>query len=183
MGRLGDGHGKWHLSVTSSDGPLLVVNLMATPSGHLTNLSYSPGLNSRIRNPELWGAHALYVQDKHPPPSSSCSFAWGLTHNRPSEQDALNRANAACESGGGHSCSLQHFRGCAAVVKATRPDEPTGLVDVGLECVLFAGQGNSRDAAEADAEGQCILRGYADCGVAVSPSGERASTCNANHYF
>ena len=41
-GRLGDGHGKWHLSVASNVAkPLLVMNLMASPSGHLTNLSAS----------------------------------------------------------------------------------------------------------------------------------------------
>lgn len=41
-GRLGDGHNKWHLYV-SANRPLLVMNLMTTPSGHLTNLSTSTG--------------------------------------------------------------------------------------------------------------------------------------------
>jgi len=37
-GRLGDGHGKWRLRV-SSDEPISVMSLLETPSGHLTNLS------------------------------------------------------------------------------------------------------------------------------------------------
>lgn len=37
-GELGDGTGKWSLSV-SADGPIQVMSLMSTPSGHLSNLS------------------------------------------------------------------------------------------------------------------------------------------------
>lgn len=40
-GALGDGAGKWQLTV-SSDQPLRVVNLLESPSGHLTNLSTIP---------------------------------------------------------------------------------------------------------------------------------------------
>ena len=38
-GSLGDGTGKWELFVLSWDGPLHVMSLLSTPSGHLTNLS------------------------------------------------------------------------------------------------------------------------------------------------
>ena len=41
-GRFGDGHGKWHLTVTA-DRPIMVMSLMSTPSGHLTNLSTTTG--------------------------------------------------------------------------------------------------------------------------------------------
>ena len=37
-GELGDGTGKWSLSV-SADGPIQVMSLMSTPTGHLSNLS------------------------------------------------------------------------------------------------------------------------------------------------
>ena len=40
-GRLGDGAGKWRLAVTSS-APLWVMNLLESPTGHLTNLSSVP---------------------------------------------------------------------------------------------------------------------------------------------
>ena len=38
-GSLGDGTGKWELFVLSWDGPLHVMSLLSTTSGHLTNLS------------------------------------------------------------------------------------------------------------------------------------------------
>ena len=40
---LGDGNGKWQL-VLVADAPLIAVNLMSTPTGHVTNLSGSPRL-------------------------------------------------------------------------------------------------------------------------------------------
>ena len=40
-GRLGDGTGKWRLSV-ASERPLGVMSLLASPTGHLTNLSTAP---------------------------------------------------------------------------------------------------------------------------------------------
>ena len=41
-GKLGDGNGKWRL-VVESDAPLHVMSLLASPGGHLTNLSRAPG--------------------------------------------------------------------------------------------------------------------------------------------
>lgn len=40
-GSLGDGQGKWQLSVEASH-PVYVLSLMSTPTGHLTNLSAAP---------------------------------------------------------------------------------------------------------------------------------------------
>ena len=40
-GRLGDGAGKWRLTVTS-DEPIQVMSLLDSPTGHLTNLSTGP---------------------------------------------------------------------------------------------------------------------------------------------
>ena len=41
-GALGDGAGKWRLTV-SSDEPIRVLSLLSSPTGHLTNLSTTPG--------------------------------------------------------------------------------------------------------------------------------------------
>ena len=41
-GALGDGSGKWRLEV-EADAPIKVMSLLATPTGHLTNLSTDPG--------------------------------------------------------------------------------------------------------------------------------------------
>ena len=40
-GALGDGAGKWRLAVTSEQ-PVIVMSLLASPTGHLTNLSTAP---------------------------------------------------------------------------------------------------------------------------------------------
>lgn len=40
-GKLGDGKGKWRLTVRSGR-PIKVMNLLSSPTGHLTNLSTSP---------------------------------------------------------------------------------------------------------------------------------------------
>ena len=40
-GALGDGEGKWRLRVTS-ESPMMVMNLLSSPAGHLTNLSTTP---------------------------------------------------------------------------------------------------------------------------------------------
>ncbi len=44
VGRLGDGAGKWRLTVTprTPDQPLQVMSLLESPTGHLTNLSTAP---------------------------------------------------------------------------------------------------------------------------------------------
>ena len=51
-GALGDGTGKWRLTVTS-DGPLVAMNLLSSPTGHLTNLSTLP------RTPDEDGTHVV----------------------------------------------------------------------------------------------------------------------------
>ena len=40
-GWIGDGKGKWRLTV-DSERPVLIMNLLESPTGHLTNLSTSP---------------------------------------------------------------------------------------------------------------------------------------------
>ena len=58
-GSLGAGLGKWQLFV-SADRPIQVMSLMSTPTGHLTNLSSTPG-DAVIRggpgSDELWGGN------------------------------------------------------------------------------------------------------------------------------
>ena len=45
-GRLGNGQGRWRLSVAASGGDIQVMNLLVNPTGHLTNLSASGGVKS-----------------------------------------------------------------------------------------------------------------------------------------
>ena len=48
-GKLGDGVGKWRLTVTASQ-PIAVQSLLATPGGHLANLSTLPDANDHPRH-------------------------------------------------------------------------------------------------------------------------------------
>ena len=45
-GSLGDGEGKWRLAVTSEQ-PVIVMSLLSSPTGHLTNLSTAPDRGGR----------------------------------------------------------------------------------------------------------------------------------------
>ena len=45
-GRLGNGQGRWRLSVTASGGDIQVMNLLVNSTGHVTNLSASGGVKS-----------------------------------------------------------------------------------------------------------------------------------------
>ena len=49
VGTLGDGVGKWRLTV-ESDRPVMVLSLLETPGGHLANLSTRPDANDDPRN-------------------------------------------------------------------------------------------------------------------------------------
>lgn len=54
-GALGDGRGKWQLNVRSEQ-PLLVMSLLASPTGHLTNLSTAPGRGAGETSTEVFDA-------------------------------------------------------------------------------------------------------------------------------
>ena len=51
-GGLGDGVGKWRLTVESEQ-PVVALSLLATPAGHLTNLSTRPDANDDPRNAHI----------------------------------------------------------------------------------------------------------------------------------
>ena len=54
-GALGDGEGKWRLAI-DSDVPILVMSLLQSPSGHMTNLSAAPSLQRHVVVDEDTGA-------------------------------------------------------------------------------------------------------------------------------
>ena len=78
-GALGDGDGKWRLLV-SSDPPLTVMNLMATPERHVTSLSATPELRWRglLVAPESRCVGAAYDRDEY-------------DNHRPSQDDIAER--------------------------------------------------------------------------------------------
>ena len=61
---LGDGTAKWRL-VVSADNPVGVMNLMRTPTGHLTNISYLPETERVVAN--TLSASFTYEEDEGTP--------------------------------------------------------------------------------------------------------------------
>ena len=61
---LGDGTAKWRL-VVSADNPVGVMNLMRTPTGHLTNISYLPETKRVVAN--TLSASFTYEEDEGTP--------------------------------------------------------------------------------------------------------------------
>ncbi len=53
VGALGDGQGKWQLNVRS-DAPIRVMSLLASPTGHLSNLSTAPGRGAAETSAEVF---------------------------------------------------------------------------------------------------------------------------------
>ncbi|MDE0420899.1 MAG: DUF1588 domain-containing protein [Gammaproteobacteria bacterium] len=54
-GHLGDGVGKWQLNVRSEQ-PIMVMSLLSSPTGHLTNLSTAPGRGAGATATEVFEA-------------------------------------------------------------------------------------------------------------------------------
>ncbi|MXY56539.1 MAG: DUF1588 domain-containing protein [Gammaproteobacteria bacterium] len=54
-GALGDGQGKWQLNVRSEQ-PIMVMSLLASPTGHLTNLSTAPARGANATSTEVFEA-------------------------------------------------------------------------------------------------------------------------------
>ena len=75
-GALGDGAGKWRLFV-KTDKPVMVMSLLESPSGHLTNLSAVPGAMPRY---ERYVAVDSTVPDMVEIPAGS--FQMGCAHDR-----------------------------------------------------------------------------------------------------
>ena len=91
QGALGDGTGKWRLSLQSSH-PIVVMSLLASPTGHLTNLSTAPSspppnlitngsFESGVSGWLLWGGADVVGSE-----ASDGSFALRVTEHNGAEQ-------------------------------------------------------------------------------------------------
>ena len=141
-GALGDGRGKWRLTI-ASDWPVAVANLLQSPTGHVTNLSTMP-------------ANQVVEEDgttHHIPYFPSAADAWerqGFARviNR-GPDEATVRIVAYDDSGPGYPDSLTVPGGAAAQFNSH--DLEMGNPDKGLGGV-GAGTGDWRLELESDAE-------------------------------
>ena len=77
-GRLGPASGKWQLTVSSEDNPIMVMSLLSSPTGHLTNLSGTPSDDFYNSDIEIWSLGPATVK---PLEKITLVFPGGL-HNR-----------------------------------------------------------------------------------------------------
>ena len=81
-GKLGDGSGKWQLFVTA-DGPIQVMSLLQSPTGHLTNLS-------------LTGSE--FREEGGPPPPTAALASFGKFHVIAHDLSEAGDHDAECRS-------------------------------------------------------------------------------------
>ena len=130
-GMLGDGTGKWRLSV-GSDRPLGVMSLMGSLDGHLTNLSTAPG-----------GVERLWLL-----PSADNTVRYGfvrIVNERDEEAEVRIRAfDHEGEEYGPLTLALE----AGAAVQFNSRDLESGNADKGLDGSTGPGQGRWRLAFE-----------------------------------
>ena len=160
-GRLGDGTGKWRLSV-SSDQPLLVMSLLQLPTGHLTNLSrgrqgVAVGTPSKDA-PDLV-VQAPSVTDPTPGPGESFSL-------HATVRNGGNGRSAA-------STTLRYYRSPDSTI--TTSDTQVGTSSVpGLPA-----SGTSREAVTLTAPSAAGTYYYGACVDAVSGESDTGNNCSS----
>ena len=128
-GKLGDGVGKWTLAA-SADQPIHVLSLLATPTGHLTNLSTVPATTSR-------------TVPLFPPasdPSGRQGFLRVINHSDVSGEVQIRAYDDAGEEHGPVWLAV----GARHVAHINSDDLETGNTDKGLSGPMGSGAGSWR---------------------------------------
>ena len=132
-GALGDGTGKWRLSI-ASDRPLSVMSLMGSLDGHLTNLSTAPD-----------GVERLWLL-----PSAANTVRYGFVRIV-NESDAAGEARIrAFDDTGKEYGALTLALEAGAAVQLSSRDLESGNPDKGLTGATGPGQGRWRLAFESE---------------------------------
>ena len=130
-GALGDGTGKWRLTV-ASDQPLAVMSLMGSLDGHLTNLSTAPG-----------GVDRLWLL-----PSAADTVRYGFVRIVNESDEAGEVHIRAFDDTGEVYGPLTLALEAGAAVQLSSHDLESGNVDKGLTGSTGPGQGRWRLAFE-----------------------------------
>ena len=160
-GRLGDGTGKWRLSV-SGDQPLRVVSLLQLPTGHLTNLSRGRG-GVEVGAPPPPPDPDLVVQSpsvSDSSPSAGQSFTLRAT--------VRNQGNARSAA-----TTLRYYRSSDATIS-------TGDTRVGTDPVgALAASGTSAELISLTAPSTAGTYFYGACVDAVSGESNTRNNCSS----
>ena len=163
-GRLGNGSGRWRLTV-SSNRQLLVMSLLRNPDGHLVNLSH--------------GEAGVSVEPPPPPPPSS---APDLVVRSPSVSDSSLTAGqsftlrATVHNQGGRrsaATTLRYYRSSDATIS-------TADTRVGTDAVAgLAPSGNSPESIVSRAPSRAGTYYYGACVNAVSGESNTRNNCSS----
>ena len=139
-GALGDGHGKWRLSVWSSQ-RVQVMNLLSSPTGHLTNLSGTPptNLGAPVHEPaRIW----LFP--------SAASDQQGFIRLANRSPDIATVEIAATDDAGRTAGPVEITVGGRQTVHFNSDDLESGNVTKGLSSGIGRGEGSWRLDLRAD---------------------------------
>ena len=139
-GNLGNGTGKWRLSV-SADQPVTVVNLLEGPAGLLSNLSSVPPVGPRIN-----GAHEVPLF----PGSSSPELAGLRTGDQPFGRRRHQSTSMPRTPRAGTYGTLTLTVDANAAVQFDTDDLELGNAEAGLSAGVGAGEGDWRLALSSD---------------------------------
>ena len=161
-GRLGDGAGKWRLSVSGNQ-PLLVMSLLQLPTGHLTNLSR--------------GQQGVAVGTP-PPPSNEPDLlvqAPSVSNGNPNAGQSFTLNATVHNDGNARSTptTLRYHRSPDAIISAT--DTQVGTDAVGA----LVASGASRESISLTAPSSAGAYYYGACVDAVSGESNTGNNCSS----
>ena len=155
-GALGDGEGKWRLTVDSEQ-PLVVMSLLSDAMGRLTNLSTAPGRELRD-SPGLVVATPVVSDDS---PVAGATFTLSVTVRNDGQGDSA-------------ATTLSFYRSSDATL--TTADTEVGTVAVGA-LSASASRDYSIDVA---APAEAAVYYYGACVGAVTDESETISSCSSS---
>ena len=132
QGSLGDGEGKWRLTVESAQ-PLVAMSLLSDPTGYLTNLSTAPGN-------EAGSAHFVQFLPAASDPPGRQGFVRVINH---SDEAGEVRIDAVDDEGGSYGPVVLTVD-AGAVVHFNSDDLEDGNAEKGLSDGVGPGEGDWR---------------------------------------
>ena len=155
-GALGDGEGKWRLTVESAQ-PIVAMSLLSDPTGHLTNLSTAPGRESQ-------GPPDLVVVS----PS--------VSNDRPVTGAAFTLSATVRNDGGAPSpaTTLRYYRSADATITTT--DRAVGTVAI----AGLAASGSASESVELAAPTEADTYYYGACVDAVAEELDTTNNCSVS---
>ena len=139
-GALGDGFGKWRLTVESAQ-PIYAMSLLESPTGHLTNLSSGPVT-------PVGGAHSVPLFPSAADPDSREGFVRVVNRETRAGSVAITAVDDAGQAHGDATLAL----GTGQTVHFNSEDLERGNATKGLTGGVGAGSGNWRLALSGDVD-------------------------------